>query len=202
VRIFHVATVSDWEAAQRSGFYVTSSLGKTLADEGFLHASREDQWRGVLDRFYAGVTEPLVLLTIDTDLLTSPWREDPVGDDTFPHIYGPLNPSAVVEAVGVAPYSPGAHTTPTAPAPAPATAPSRPVPAPGDRLAQPEGTFTQFFVGEVAFRAGIALLAMLLSVVGATIAKGFDEDAQLAGALIGLALGIAAGVVIAKRRRR
>ena len=48
-------------------------------------------------RYYADVGEPLLLLTIDTDLLTSPWQEDPVGDDTYPHIYGPLNPDAVVE---------------------------------------------------------------------------------------------------------
>jgi uncharacterized protein (DUF952 family) len=37
-----------------------------------------------------------VLLTIDTERLTSPWQVDPVGDDTFPHVYGPINASAVV----------------------------------------------------------------------------------------------------------
>ncbi len=46
--------------------------------------------------YYADVDEPLVLLTIDTDLLDVPWREDPVGDDTFPHLYGPLEPGAVI----------------------------------------------------------------------------------------------------------
>ena len=39
-----------------------------------------------------------MLLTIDTEQLTSPWQEDPVGDDTFPHVYGPINASAVVHA--------------------------------------------------------------------------------------------------------
>ena len=38
-----------------------------------------------------------MLLTIETDLLDVPWREDPVGDDTFPHVYGPLKPAAVVD---------------------------------------------------------------------------------------------------------
>jgi hypothetical protein len=37
-----------------------------------------------------------VLLAIDTDLLASPWLEEPVGGDVFPHIHGPLNISAVV----------------------------------------------------------------------------------------------------------
>ena len=39
-----------------------------------------------------------MLLTIDTEKLTSPWQEDPVGDDTFPHVYGPINATAVVGA--------------------------------------------------------------------------------------------------------
>jgi riboflavin kinase / FMN adenylyltransferase len=45
------------------------------------------------------VTQRLVLLVIDTDRLTSPVREDDVPDSeqTFPHVYGPINPDAVVE---------------------------------------------------------------------------------------------------------
>ncbi len=99
MRIFHLATVADWEAAQRTGSYVTSTYGVTLAEEGFIHASREDQWRGVRERFYAEITEPLVLLTIDTDRLTATVvEESPPGvDETFPHIYGPLNTNAVVD---------------------------------------------------------------------------------------------------------
>lgn len=95
--VFHVATLDDWTAAQESGEYTISTRGVTLEQEGFLHASRADQVGDVYDRFYADAAEPLVLLMVDTDLLDVPWREDPVGDDTFPHIYGPLAPAAVVE---------------------------------------------------------------------------------------------------------
>jgi uncharacterized protein (DUF952 family) len=102
VQIFHIATVADWTTAQRSGAYTTSTRGVTLEDEGFLHAARRDQVEGVFHRYYADSAEPLVLLTIDTDRLDVPWREDPVGDDTYPHIYGPLAPAAVV---GVKPLS-------------------------------------------------------------------------------------------------
>jgi glutathione S-transferase len=73
----------------------------TLEQEGYLHASREDQWEAVLERYYADVTEPLVLLEIDTDLLHVPWVEElphPGAAETFPHIYGPLSPDAVVSA--------------------------------------------------------------------------------------------------------
>ncbi len=102
-RIFHVATVADWEAAQESGSYTTSTLGRTLAEEGFLHAAHEDQWRAVLERFYADVTEPLVLLEIDTDLLGVPLVEEPAPgtEETFPHVYGHLRPAAVVRATPI-----------------------------------------------------------------------------------------------------
>ena len=101
MRIFHIATVADWEAAQRSGSYTTSTLGRTLAEEGFIHASRVEQWQGVRDRFYAGVSEPLVLLVIESELLGSPVVEEvPDGaTETFPHVYGPINASAVVQAI-------------------------------------------------------------------------------------------------------
>jgi uncharacterized protein (DUF952 family) len=95
--IFHIATESDWTAAQQSGAYTTSTRGRSLEEEGFLHAARREQVAGVFNRYYADAGEPLVLLTVDTDLLAVPWQQDPVGDDTFPHIYGALSPDAVVE---------------------------------------------------------------------------------------------------------
>ena len=97
MQIFHVATLADWTAARASGAYTTSSRGVTLEAEGFLHACRADQVGDVYDRYYADADEELVLLTIDTDLLDVPWQEDPVGDDTFPHVYGRLAPAAVVD---------------------------------------------------------------------------------------------------------
>jgi uncharacterized protein (DUF952 family) len=99
VRIFHIATAADWERAQQTGAYTTSTLGVTLQEEGFLHASREDQWEAVRERYYSQVDEPLVLLEIDTDLLDVPWVEElpaPDAAETFPHVYGPLSPDAVV----------------------------------------------------------------------------------------------------------
>lgn len=99
-RIFHIATAADWEAAQRSGRYTTSTRGHTLLEEGFIHASRADQWPAVRQRFYADVTEPLLLLVIETDLLDVPLVEEEVpGGETFPHLYGPLAPAAVVHVV-------------------------------------------------------------------------------------------------------
>jgi glutathione S-transferase len=99
MRIYHLATVADWERAQRHGAYTTSTRGVTLEQEGFIHCSRADQWEGVRERYYADVDGPLVLLEIDTDLLGVPVVEEPPApgaDETYPHIYGPLKPEAVV----------------------------------------------------------------------------------------------------------
>jgi uncharacterized protein (DUF952 family) len=99
VRIYHLATAADWASARASGAYTTSTYGVTLEQEGFLHASRADQWEAVRERYYADVTEPLVLLEIDTELLDVPLVEEPPAPgmtETFPHIYGPLSPAAVV----------------------------------------------------------------------------------------------------------
>jgi uncharacterized protein (DUF952 family) len=98
--MFHLALASDWEEAQAPGVYAVSTLGRTLDEEGFIHASRADQWAGVRERFYTEVSEPLVLLTIDRSRLLAEVRDEVVPglDETFPHIYGPVNVDAVVEA--------------------------------------------------------------------------------------------------------
>jgi uncharacterized protein (DUF952 family) len=118
VRIFHIATLADWKQAEASGTYTTSTYGVPLAEAGFLHASRREQVRGVLDRFYGDVTEPLLVLEIETDLLDVPWREDVVDGETYPHIYGPLKPEAVVawRPARLPPFEPLA-TPPRPPAP-------------------------------------------------------------------------------------
>lgn len=91
--IYHVTTRQEWQDAQEKGQYEAASL----AAEGFIHASEERQIAGVLDRFFEGKSD-LVRLEINTELLTSPlyydWSESI--EDTFPHIYGPINLDAVV----------------------------------------------------------------------------------------------------------
>jgi len=98
-RLFHLALRRDWEAAQEAGEYQVSTRGRTLAEEGFLHAAFAHQWEGVRERYYADVVDPLVLLGIDPDLLDVPLVvETPEGaDEAFPHIYGPLPVTAVVD---------------------------------------------------------------------------------------------------------
>ncbi len=96
--IYHVTTAAEWNAAKEAGFYEAPSL----QDEGFIHCSQEHQVAGVLERYYAGKTD-LVKLIIDTDKLTSKYVFDwsPSTQDTFPHVYGTINPDAVTDVISL-----------------------------------------------------------------------------------------------------
>jgi uncharacterized protein (DUF952 family) len=97
--IYHIATASDWAQAQAAGEYTTSTRGRTLAEEGFIHCSTADQVAEVANMVYQGVPD-LLLLAIDTGRVRPEIRIEQVAGsaEPFPHIYGPLNLDAVVEA--------------------------------------------------------------------------------------------------------
>ena len=72
MRIFHIADAHDWTVAAASGSYERSSRDLSLAEQGFIHASRLDQVESVAQAIYADYRGSLVLLTIDPTRLTPP----------------------------------------------------------------------------------------------------------------------------------
>jgi len=90
--IYHVISNSDWQKALQQGFYEAPSL----AAEGFIHCSKTGQVAAVLERYYKGQTD-LLLLHIDENKLTVPLKYElaPSVNEEFPHIYGRLNLDAV-----------------------------------------------------------------------------------------------------------
>lgn len=95
--IYHLASPTDWENALAAGDYRISTRGRTLEQEGFVHASRRDQVDAVVDAHYGDVG-PLLLLTVDPTRLTSPVRDEEVAPgQVFPHVYGPLDLDSVVD---------------------------------------------------------------------------------------------------------
>ena len=96
--VFHVITSSDWATAQQLGYYEAASV----ATEGFMHASKKEQVQGVLERYYNGKAD-LLLLHIDETKLTAPLKYElaPSVNEEFPHIFGRLNLDAVVEVEDV-----------------------------------------------------------------------------------------------------
>lgn len=96
--IFHLALPEDWAAAFETGEYAMSTRGRTLDEEGFIHASTLKQTESTANRFYADV-EQLVLLRIDPAKVPHEIRWEPPApgvDELFPHIYGPLPIGAVI----------------------------------------------------------------------------------------------------------
>ncbi len=90
--LFHITSLTAWQAAQDAGEYRAPSL----ATEGFIHLSTDRQWLRTANRFFRG-QHALVLLSIRRDALAAPLRFEPADGDEFPHLYGVLNLDAVVE---------------------------------------------------------------------------------------------------------
>jgi uncharacterized protein (DUF952 family) len=89
--IYKILSVADWEAAKRAGRYDGSADDQR---DGFIHFSDAGQLAGTARKFFAGQTG-LMLLTVDParlgDLRWEPSRDDAL----FPHLYGPLDLTAV-----------------------------------------------------------------------------------------------------------
>ncbi|HEY5136631.1 MAG TPA: DUF952 domain-containing protein [Candidatus Nanopelagicales bacterium] len=102
MRILHIATAGDWSDALVAGVYRMSTLGVTIDEQGFIHASTPDQVQGTASRFYAGAEGPLVVLVMRTEALEAagvPVRfEDAGRGEVFPHLYAAV-PVTVVDEV-------------------------------------------------------------------------------------------------------
>jgi glutathione S-transferase len=95
--IYHIANAADWQQAQAEGAYRTSTRGRTLEQQGFIHASTAQQVAPVANAVYSGGQGLLVLVIDDTRVKPAIVYEPVPGwEDPFPHIYGPLNADAVV----------------------------------------------------------------------------------------------------------
>ena len=91
--IYHIVLPGVWERFKDRPSYQPESL----ATEGFIHCSYPSQLPEVLKRYY-GRVERVLILKIDTDkLLAKLVKEPSTNDEMYPHIYGRLNHSAIVE---------------------------------------------------------------------------------------------------------
>jgi copper homeostasis protein len=107
--IYHITSRADWEQAIAERSYRPASL----RTEGFIHASTAGQLIGTANRFYQG-RGTLMVLRIDLDRVKAPieWVDSPHSVEPFPHIHGPLNIDAVIEAIPFAPGPSGEFSDP------------------------------------------------------------------------------------------
>ena len=96
-KILHICQSEAWQTAQAMGFYASESLSV----EGFIHCSTPEQILQVANRFYREIPE-LRLLWINPQSLGSEIRWEYVDGASFPHIYGPVNLSAVMAVTKLA----------------------------------------------------------------------------------------------------
>jgi len=101
-RIYHVADRTHWATAEADGAYRRSTRDQSFDEVGYMHCSNADQVRGVLERYYEGIDD-LVLLTIDADQVADILRDENTsgGTELFPHLYEPLPVAAVIEVTDI-----------------------------------------------------------------------------------------------------
>ena len=72
------------------------SLWDLLFDEG--DDDPRSSWRSNAGDWFARSVDDLLMLEIETDHLTSPWRSEQLegADQPYPHVYGPVDLDSVV----------------------------------------------------------------------------------------------------------
>ncbi len=110
--IYHLCPAARWNAWPAQ----TPYLPEPYEQDGFIHCTAgDDLLIRVANTFYRGVPGDFVVLVVETNLLTSrlEWEAPTPGDTLaplFPHIYGPINPSAIVDVRRMARDASGAFT--------------------------------------------------------------------------------------------
>lgn len=91
--IYHVTTQKEWNDCLSNTGYAPVNFSR----EGFIHACRDQQLAGVMDRYFKGQST-LLLLHIQEEKLNVPLKYEPsTTDEIFPHIYGPINKEAIIK---------------------------------------------------------------------------------------------------------
>jgi len=104
--IYHIAPASSW--SPDDGSY----RGDTLDTQGFIHCSTADQLVTVANQFFHGRADLLVLVIDETRVRSEVIYENlEGGTDPFPHIYGPLNTEAVIDAFALTLRSDGTFSS-------------------------------------------------------------------------------------------
>ena len=115
--ILHITTRNEWDQAQTAGEYKAPSL----QTDGFIHCSTINQTAETANMFFKG-RKDLILLCIDENKLKAECRyeapccqemHNKTAENLFPHIYGPIDLTAIVNVVDLNPGEEGLFELPT-----------------------------------------------------------------------------------------
>jgi len=107
--IYHITTQANWKENQNAGFYKPTSFDQ----EGFIHCSDSFQIEGTANRYYLDAPD-LIVLEIDPDKSASKviYEKSSERAMSFPHLYGPLELTAVRGMIRLIRDSEGRWTLP------------------------------------------------------------------------------------------
>ncbi len=89
--IYHITTQAEWAGYSKENNYAPIAF----AVEGFIHCCSKAQVEGVLQRYFQGKTD-LLLLEVDESKLTALLKFEPATNhELFPHVYGVINKDAI-----------------------------------------------------------------------------------------------------------
>lgn len=91
--IYHIVLPETWGKYKDETEYEAESL----ATEGFIHCSYKNQLDEVLERYYKDA-EKVLILHINSHFLTAKLISEPsTGGEFYPHVYGAINRTAIVD---------------------------------------------------------------------------------------------------------
>lgn len=102
--IFHLVPEKEWKASKSDSMYIP----KSLETSGFIHCSTGTQIQNTANRLFKGERR-MLLLVINSALVDAEIKYE-VDDETgekYPHIYGPLNPDAIIDRIRLVPEKDG-----------------------------------------------------------------------------------------------
>jgi uncharacterized protein (DUF952 family) len=112
--VFKICPRDLWREAEATGRFTGAPVDHA---DGFIHFSTAAQVAETAARHFAG-QDDLLLVSVDGERLGPALRYEPSrGGDLFPHLYGELPLSAVVEVVEMPLGAAGAHRLPEGIAP-------------------------------------------------------------------------------------
>lgn len=105
---WHLVPAAEWAATPAGASYLPAAFPR----DGFIHTTHDAaEVAAAGNRYYRDDHRPYLAVRIDLRRLSSPWRYD--GDRRFPHIYGPLNPEAVIAVIPAPRAADGMFQPPT-----------------------------------------------------------------------------------------
>ncbi|WP_102106959.1 DUF952 domain-containing protein [Oceaniglobus roseus] len=94
MQIYKILRAQEWATLRDLG---TSPGAPIDQADGFVHFSTADQVQGTLEKHFADVEDPLVLVAMDADLMGDSLKwEEARGGDKFPHLYRALSLADVI----------------------------------------------------------------------------------------------------------